>query len=71
MGNRCLLPSPLWKRTKTGNLLASPYSFKKYGQSGIEVSELFPNVGLLHRRHLRDPFHAGGQHQTITAHASR
>jgi hypothetical protein len=30
---------------KTGTLLKSPFSFKKYGQSGIEVSELFPNVG--------------------------
>jgi hypothetical protein len=28
----------------TGNLLKSPWSFKKYGQSGIEVSELFPRV---------------------------
>ena len=26
---------------KTGNLLASPFQFKKYGQSGIEVSEIF------------------------------
>src|SRR6266550_4187003 len=31
-------------RTKTGNLLGSPYTFTKHGQSGIEVSELFPNV---------------------------
>jgi hypothetical protein len=31
-------------RTKTGNLLGSPYKFKKHGRSGIEVSELFPNV---------------------------
>ena len=31
-------------RTKTGNLLGSPYKFKKHGQSGIEVSELFPNI---------------------------
>src|SRR4029453_18948911 len=30
---------------KTGTLLKSPFTFKKYGQSGIEVSELFPNVG--------------------------
>ncbi|HTE16807.1 MAG TPA: DUF1501 domain-containing protein [Armatimonadota bacterium] len=29
----------------TGNLLRSPWEFKKYGQSGIEVSDLFPNVG--------------------------
>src|SRR5947199_3704720 len=31
-------------RTKTGNMLGSPYKFKKHGQSGIEVSELFPNL---------------------------
>jgi hypothetical protein len=31
-------------RTKTGNMLGSPYKFKKHGQSGIEVSELFPHV---------------------------
>ncbi len=30
---------------KTGNLLASPFSFKKYGQSGIEVSEIFAKLG--------------------------
>ncbi len=30
---------------QTGNLLKSPWEFKKYGQSGIEVSDLFPNVG--------------------------
>lgn len=28
----------------TGNLLKSPWKFSKYGQSGIEVSELFPHV---------------------------
>jgi hypothetical protein len=27
-----------------GNLLKSPWQFRKYGESGIEVSELFPNV---------------------------
>lgn len=30
---------------KTGNLLRSPFTFRKYGQSGIEVSEIFPHVG--------------------------
>lgn len=30
---------------KTGNLLASPFKFKKCGQSGIEVSEIFPKLG--------------------------
>ena len=28
----------------TGAALKSPFSFKKYGQSGLEISELFPNV---------------------------
>ena len=32
---------------KTGNLLASPFSFRKYGQSGIEISEIFPKLGEL------------------------
>src|SRR5881397_1641522 len=27
-----------------GNLMASPYQFKKYGQSGIDVSELYPTL---------------------------
>ena len=39
----------------TGGLLPSPFAFKKYGQSGIEVSELLPQSGRGHRRHLRDP----------------
>ncbi len=30
-----------------GPLMASPYTFKHYGQSGIEVSELFPHVGSI------------------------
>ncbi len=30
-----------------GPIMSSPFSFKKYGQSGIEVSELFPNVGSI------------------------
>jgi hypothetical protein len=30
---------------KTGMLLKSPFAFKKYGQVGMDVSELFPYVG--------------------------
>src|ERR1041385_427220 len=30
---------------KTGALMMSPFKFKKYGQCGMDVSELFPNVG--------------------------
>jgi len=31
----------------TGNLFASPFEFHKYGQSGTEVSAIFPRVGSL------------------------
>jgi hypothetical protein len=37
--------SNLSTERRTGAAFRSPYSFKKYGQSGIEVSELFPHVG--------------------------
>ncbi len=30
---------------KTGNLLRSPFKFQKYGQSGIEFSEIFSKLG--------------------------
>jgi hypothetical protein len=30
---------------KTGGLLQSPFKFRKYGESGLEVSDLFPQVG--------------------------
>src|SRR5437868_2143227 len=30
---------------KTGALMKSPFTFKKYGKAGTEVSELFPHVG--------------------------
>jgi hypothetical protein len=32
-------------KLQVGNLMKSPFTFKKYGQSGIEVSELFSKVG--------------------------
>src|SRR5882724_3838030 len=32
---------------QTGNLLASPWQFKQYGQSGLPVSDLFPHVGSM------------------------
>lgn len=31
----------------TGSLFASPFTFRKHGESGIEVSEIFPRVGQL------------------------
>ena len=36
--------NPTTERT-TGNLLRSPFEFHRYGQSGIEVSEIFHHVG--------------------------
>src|SRR5215472_14551300 len=39
------LPMPnLRTERKTGAAFPSPYKFQKYGQSGIEVSEIFPHV---------------------------
>jgi hypothetical protein len=35
---------PKLERTKTGNLLGSPWKFSRHGQSGIEVSELLPGI---------------------------
>jgi hypothetical protein len=37
-------PMPHLERTRTGNLLPSPFPFTAHGESGIEVSSLFPNV---------------------------
>ena len=48
----------------TGNLMRSPFSFRKCGQSGIEVSEIFPRVGemidemcLVRSMYTDQPFH--------------
>jgi hypothetical protein len=35
---------PKLERGKTGNLFGSPYEFSKHGQSGTEISELFPHL---------------------------
>ena len=38
-------PAPKLYLNQQRNLLASPWKFQKHGQSGLEVSELFPRVG--------------------------
>lgn len=38
------IPLQLSTERKTGAALPSPYKFQKHGQSGIEVSEIFPHV---------------------------
>ncbi|HAC92016.1 MAG TPA: DUF1501 domain-containing protein [Planctomycetaceae bacterium] len=40
-----LLPNNLRTERETGAAFQSPFKFQKYGQSGIEVSELFSHVG--------------------------
>lgn len=37
--------SNLKTERKTGNLLGSPFQFKRCGKSGIEISEIFPRLG--------------------------
>ncbi len=37
-------PKPSFEFAPTGNLLASPWKFRKHGESGTEVSELFPHL---------------------------
>ena len=51
---------------ETGKLLKSPWKFKQYGQSGLPVSELFPNVAqcvdelcVLRSLHGTNPAHGG------------
>ena len=51
---------------ETGMLLASPWKFQQHGQSGIAVSELFPNVAgcvddlcILNSLHGSNPAHGG------------
>ena len=36
---------PVATERKTGALMKSPFTFKKYGECGMDVSELFPHVG--------------------------
>ena len=63
------LPFPLPRVTfaKQGNLLKSPWKFRKYGQSGLPVSDLFPHVAkhvddlcILRSVHGTNPAHGGG-----------
>ncbi len=58
------LPKVLF--AKAENLLKSPWKFKQYGQSGLPVSDLFPNVAkhiddlcILRSVHGTNPAHGG------------
>jgi len=39
------LPTQLKTERRTGSALKSPFAFKKYGQSGIPISEIFSDLG--------------------------
>ncbi len=51
---------------KQGNLLKSPWKFRQYGESGLPVSDLFPNVAqcvddlcIIRSAHGTNPAHGG------------
>ncbi|MBM3737470.1 MAG: DUF1501 domain-containing protein [Acidobacteria bacterium] len=44
-GNPLPLARPKLVRAESTTLLGSPYQFKRYGQCGADVSEMFPHVG--------------------------
>jgi hypothetical protein len=57
---------PRIKFAETGKLLKSPWTFQQYGQSGLPVSELFPNVAqcvddlcIVRSLHGTNPAHGG------------
>lgn len=64
------MPQEVKTERRVGNLMQSPFTFKKYGKAGIEVSELYPHVGGVHRRHLRDPLdaHERTEPRAVAAH---
>ena len=41
------IAKPKFEFAPTGNLLASPWRFKRYAKCGTEVSELFPHIGAM------------------------
>jgi hypothetical protein len=59
------MPTPNLKtERRTGKLLASPFQFHKHGQSGLEMSEIFPKFGamaddlcIIRSMHTDVPFH--------------
>ncbi len=60
------LPVNLPTERKTGAALASPFKFRQYGQSGIEVSELFAHVGESIDEICRDPLDARRRRPTTS-----
>ncbi|MGV3616527.1 MAG: DUF1501 domain-containing protein [Fimbriimonas sp.] len=58
------IPLDLRTERRTGAALPSPFAFKKHGQSGIEVSELFPHVA----KHVDDMCVIRSMHADVPNH---
>ncbi|GIW82291.1 MAG: sulfatase [Gemmatales bacterium] len=64
---------PRIARAPLTNLYASPYQFKRHGQSGIPVSEIFPEIGqciddicVLRSCRHNSPIHAPAEYMALT-----
>jgi hypothetical protein len=51
------IKQPLTFAAKTGGLMKSPWKFKNCGQSGLPISDLFPEDPRVRRRPLRGALH--------------
>jgi hypothetical protein len=58
------IPLHLPTERKTGAAFPSPFGFKKHGQSGIEVSDIFPNVA----KHVDDMVVIRSMHADVPNH---
>jgi hypothetical protein len=58
------IPLHLPTERKTGAAFPSPYTFQKYGQSGIEISEIFPNLA----KHVDDMCIIRSMHADVPNH---
>ena len=74
--------APILTQRKTGNLMKSPFKFKKHGKSGIEMSELWPNLGtvaddicVIRSMYVEipnhEPSHHADEHRAPTCSAAR
>ncbi|QDU44697.1 hypothetical protein Mal52_31830 [Symmachiella dynata] len=68
---------PKIKRAGLKNLMASPWAFHRHGQSGLPISELFPNIAkhaddlcVIRSMTHRNPIHGPGECVALTGDAT-
>ena len=68
---------PRIKRAGLKNLMPSPWTFKKYGQSGLEISSLLPNLSqladdlcVIRSMSHRNPVHGPGECVALTGNST-